>query len=179
MGLDAEWIGAIATLASALVIAVTAIAAFAQIRHIRTSNEITVFLRMIERTDSPEFAAAFAAIDPLRKKLTIDPDLRQRLATENDVEEFRSVGSLLQFMEHLATLVVTGRMSEHLVLAEYADNISDLWDRLGEIIYLRRRVRGPYVGVAFEHLAMRAKHFISGGRMEQLYGRLQKDPQRA
>jgi predicted glycoside hydrolase/deacetylase ChbG (UPF0249 family) len=176
MELTATWVAAIASVVSALVVAVTAIAAFAQIRYIRASNEITVFLRTIERVDSPEFATAFAAIGPLRERLATDPELRLRLSKDDYVEEFRSINTLLQFMEHLATLVVTSRISEHLVFAEYADNIDQLWDQLGDMVYLRRQARGRYVGVAFEHLAMRAKRFVAEGRMDQIYGRLEKDP---
>jgi hypothetical protein len=179
MELDASWVAAIASVASALVVAIAAVAAIAQIRYIRSSNEITVFLRMIERTDSSEFAVAFAAIEPLRRRLATDTDLRDRLKRDERVEELRDIGALLQFMEHLATLVVIGHISERLALAEYADNIVELWDHLGEVVYLRRRARGPFVGAAFEHLAMRARHFIQEGHMAQLYGRLKKDPQYA
>ncbi len=47
------------------------------------------------------------------------------------------------------------------------------------MVYLRRQARGPFVGVAFEHLAMRARQFVKEGHMAQLYGRLKKDPQYA
>ncbi len=117
---------------------------------------------------------AFAAIEPLRQRMAIDTGLRKRLSKDERVDEFRDIGVLLQFMEHLGTLVVTGHISEGLVLAEYADNLDELWDRLGEMVYLRRQAR-----VAFEHLAMRGRQFIKEGHMAQLYGRLKKDPQYA
>ncbi len=89
MQLDASWVGAIASVASAFVVAIAAVAAVAQIRYIRSSNEITVFLRMIERVDSPEFTDAFSAIGPLRQRMAIDTGLRQRLSNDERVE-FRS-----------------------------------------------------------------------------------------
>jgi hypothetical protein len=71
-------------------------------------------------------------------------------------------------MEHLSTLIVTGRLTEQLKLAEYADTIDRLWDRLADTIYLRRAVGGPYAGAAFEHRAMRAKRFLESGKMDRL-----------
>jgi len=175
MGLDANWVAAIASVASAFVVAITAAAAFVQVRHARNSNEITVFLRLVDRLDSLESEAAFAGLDAFVARVNTDAAFRARLIEHDPVEEFRPIASVLQFVEHLSTLVVTGRITEQLVLAEYADNIDELWDALRETIYLRRIAHGPYVGVAFEHLAMRAKRFISSGGMDRLYGRLQKD----
>lgn len=101
MELGASWVAAIASVVSALVVAIASVAAIAQIRYIRSSNEITVYLRMIERADSLEFAAAFAATEPLRQRVATDTDLRLRLSIDERVEEFCDVGALLQLMEHL------------------------------------------------------------------------------
>ncbi|MGH7727268.1 MAG: hypothetical protein ACREM2_00535 [Vulcanimicrobiaceae bacterium] len=44
---------------------------------------------------------------------------------------------------------------------------------------MRRVGLGPYVGAAFEHLAMRAKRYLRAGEMKRLYGRLLHDPRLA
>jgi len=43
-----------ASMASAIIVAITAIAAFLQIRHVRNANEIAVYLRLVDRLDSLE-----------------------------------------------------------------------------------------------------------------------------
>ena len=179
MSVDANWVAAVASVASAFVVAIAAVAAFVQVSHVRNSNEITVFLRMVDRLDSLESEAAFAGVDAFVARVRTDSAFRMRLAQSGTVEEFRPIASVLQFIEHLSTLLVTGRITERLVLAEYADNIEELWDSLRETIYLRRAVRGPHVGAAFEHVAMRSKRFIASGGMDRFYGRLQKDPRMA
>jgi hypothetical protein len=42
-------------------------------------------------------------------------------------------------------------------------------------IVLRREALGPYVGRAFEHLAMRAKTYIDSGAMARDYAALERD----
>ena len=179
MEIDANWVAAIGSVASATVVAITAIAAFLQIRHVRNSNEISVFLKLVERLDSLEAEATFATVEAFAERVRIDVKLRNELARARRVDEFRDIATLLQFMEHVSTLIVTGHLTERLVLAEYADNIDSLWDSLAETIYLRRAVGGPFVGAAFEHLAMRAKRFLESGEMDRLYGRMFKDPRMA
>ena len=43
--MDAAWLGALASLISALIVCATAVAAFAQLRHYRNANDIVVYLR--------------------------------------------------------------------------------------------------------------------------------------
>ena len=178
--MNANWLAAIASLISALVVAITAIAAFVQIRHLRTTNDITVYLRLVDRLDSPAAQIAFESIDAFRERTANDPSFRLALTQRaSPSEEFQEIGYLLRFFEHLSTLGITGGVSEKLVLAEYADNIADIWERLAETVYLRRLASGPHTGAAFEHLAMRAKSYLENGEMDRLYGRLRRDPRMA
>ena len=178
--MDSGWVAAIASVASAVVVAITAVAAFAQIRHVRNANDITVYLRLVDRLDSAEAQAAFASIDPFLERVENEPELRARLAAPGPVGEFNEIASLVSFLEHLSTLILLGGMSERLILAEYADNIEHTWDRLAETIYMRRRaINRPYIAVAFENLAMRSKAFLAEGEMERLYSKLQRDPRMA
>src|SRR5579864_8698906 len=73
--MDASWVAAIAAVASVVIVAVAAIAALLQIRHIRNANEITVYLRLVERLDSPQSRAAFEALGQLLAGLENDPRL--------------------------------------------------------------------------------------------------------
>ena len=61
------------------------------------------------------------------------------------------------------------------MLAEYADTFSDMWDQMRPAIELRRVAFGPYVGRAFEHLAVRAKRHIESGAWDRECAALERD----
>lgn len=82
--MSAEWVTAIATVFTALVIAASAFAAVLQIRHIRSSNQIAVFVEVRERIESADFEAAanirkvanfFESLGAFVKRGVIDADL--------------------------------------------------------------------------------------------------------
>jgi hypothetical protein len=90
-------------------------------------------------------------------------------------EGFREVGEMLRFLEHISVLITVGGVAENLVLAEYADIFVSMWEELRPAIELRRHALGPYVGRAFEHLAMRGKRYIDSGAFERAYAALERD----
>jgi hypothetical protein len=177
--MDPSWVAAIASVASVLIVGIAAIAALLQIRHIRNANDITIYLRLVERLDSPKSRAAFAAIIPFAERLRTDASLRSRLEQPPPVPEFDEIEWLVRFLDTLTMLILAGRVREELTLAEYADDIVRFWDRLAEAVRLRRRGAGPHFGAAFEHLAMRAKVYLESGEMGRFYERLLRDPRTA
>jgi hypothetical protein len=68
--MDPAWVGALASLISALIVCVTAIAAFAQLRQYRNANDIVVYLRLVNLLDAPEVREA------LQKMREVAPLLR-------------------------------------------------------------------------------------------------------
>lgn len=173
--MDASWVAAIAAVASVLIVAIAAIAALLQIRHIRNANEITVYLRLVERLDSAQSRAAFNSMEPLLRQLASDPPLRERLASAEPVPEFDELVALVRFLDNLTMLILEGGVAERLIIAEYADDIVRLWNNLGEVIYLRRRALGVHFGASYEHLAMRAKAYLASGKVDRFYNRLLRD----
>jgi hypothetical protein len=170
--MDSGWVAAIASTASALIVAVTAVAAFLQLRHYRNANDIVVYLRVIDQMDSPEMMearkrAAAAASDPEYQARRLNPAAFP--------EESTSLAPLVRFLEHLSVLVVKGGVAESLILAEYAEVFSSLWDLLRDGIIARRVAYGPHTGRAFEHLAMRSRRYIESGKMQREYDALERD----
>jgi hypothetical protein len=174
--LDSGWAAAVAAIVTALIVAGTAVAAFRQLRHNRNANDIVVYLRLIDFMDSPQTVATRQKLREVAEMLAADPAYRDRL-TKPDMfpEEFRANGEMLRFLEHIAVLVTKGGVAETLVLAEYADTFVEMWEYMRPAILLRRQGFGPYLGRAFEHLAMRAKRYIDSGRMERDYAELERD----
>jgi hypothetical protein len=176
-GLDSGWLAALASLISALIIAVTAIVAFLQLRHFRNANEIIVYLRLIDQMDSPEMLAGRQSVAAVAAKLAADPAYLEQLADPTFIpDDFRNVGTLLRTLEHLSVLVTKGGIAEGLVLAEYADTFVGIWDQLRPAILRRRLAFGPHTGRAFEHLAMRSRRYIDSGEMQREYDALECDP---
>jgi hypothetical protein len=177
---DSGWAAAIAAIVTALIVAGTAVAAFRQLRHNRNANDIVVYLRLIDFMDSPEALQARRAMADIAAKVATDPAFRESLAKADYFPgEFAPIGRMLQFLEHISVLVTKGGVAESLVLAEYADNFVQMWELLRPAIHLRRIAFGNYTSRAFEHLAMRAKHYIDSGAMERDYAALESDPREA
>jgi hypothetical protein len=173
---DSGWAAALAAIITALIVAGTAVVAFRQLRHGRNANDIVVYLRLVDFMDSAEITAARLSLRTIAEKVATDPAYRAAL-TDPTVfpEEFRNVGELLRFLEHICVLVTKGGVAESLVLAEYADTFVATWELMRPAILLRRVAFGPYTGRAFEHLAMRAKRYIDSGGMERDYAALERD----
>jgi hypothetical protein len=176
MNIDSGWVAALATLVSALIIMLTAVIAVRQLRHNRNANDIVVYLRMIDTFDSPEMEAARASIATIGRLIAEDPTYLERLADPAfSPPEFHALGRLLRFLEHISVLITKGGVAEGLVLAEYADNFSAMWETLRPAILRRRIAFGPHTGRAFEHLALRAKRYIDSGEMDREYDALERD----
>lgn len=140
------------------------------------ANDIAIYLRLVERLDSPKSRAAFAVLPSIAERLKIDSALRSRMEQPAPVPEFDEIESLVRFLDTLTMLILAGRVKEELILAEYADDIVRLWNLLVEPIALRRRGEGERLGAAFEHLAMRARDYVASGAMDRFYARLLRDP---
>ena len=173
--MDASWVAAIASVASAFVVGIAALAAVLQIRHIRNANEITIYLHLIDRLESASASEAFQSYEVFAARLRTDRALGERLAQAQPVHEFFQIEALLRFLDGLSILIITGSITERLILMKYADEIVRLWDALAGAVYLRRRGI-PHFASNWEHLAMRAKAALANGDVDRFYERLQRDP---
>ena len=178
--MDSGWVAAISSIASAGIIAVTAIAAFLQLRHFRNANDIVVYLRLIDQMDTAASAEARSLLMPIAQRIAADPDYLRRLQDPTFFpEDFMPIGLLLRSLEHISVLVTKGGIAEHLILAEYAETFVDIWENVYPAVVERRVAFGPHTARAFEHLAMRARHYIDSGTMAREYAALERDPRAA
>jgi hypothetical protein len=176
--MDASWVAAIASAASAFIVGIAAIAAVLQIRHIRNANDIATYLHLVDRLESANAKAPFAGIEEFRRQLESDRELRERMTQLQPVPEFHEIETLLRFLDSLSLLALTGSISERLIHMRYANEIVTLWDQVSEAVYLRRYGWSNFAA-NYEHLAMRAKAYISAGQIDHFYGRLLRDPRMA
>jgi hypothetical protein len=175
--MDSGWVAAVSSLVSVLIIAITAIAAFRQLKHYQNANDIVVYLRLMDQMDSPAMVEARAALAGVARTIETDPVYLERLTDPTFTpDEFRGIGQLLRFLEHISVLVIKGGIAEPLVLAEYADIFVAIWEQMRPAIVQRRIAFGPHTGRAFEHLAVRARRYIESGEMAREYAALERDP---
>jgi hypothetical protein len=173
---DSGWAAALAAIITALIVGGTAIAAFRQLRHGRNANDIVVYLRLIDFMDSPQTVATRQTLRKVAERVASDRAYVETLKDPGSFPtEFTAVGEMLRFLEHISVLVTKGGVAESLVLAEYADTFAEMWDLCRPAIVLRREALGPYLGRAFEHLAMRARRYIDTGAMARDYNGLERD----
>ena len=177
---DSGWAAAAAAIVTALIVAGTAVAAFRQLKHNRNANDIVVYLRLIDFMDAPATMQARRAMAEMADAIANDSEYRENLTRPDFFpDNFAQIARMLQFLEHIAVLVTKGGVAESLVLAEYADTFVAIWELMRPGIHLRRVAFGPYLGRAFEHLAMRAKLYIDSGTMNRDYESLLRDPRDA
>lgn len=171
--MDSSTIGALANVASTLIVAIAAFAALRQMRHNNTANELQLHLHFVNELNSPEMRGEIEWTSEFAQRLK-DPEYREVLARDPAHPDRRRFAKIMQFFERYASLIIVSGLSEHLILYEYAGMIGVVWDNLYPAMSLIKR-RNPYAGRAFEHLAMRARHY----EREQLpreYARLLRDP---
>lgn len=158
--MSADWVTAIATAGTFFVIAASAVAAMLQIRHIRGSNQISVFVEVRERIESPEFEAAshFCQVQ-LPKKLA-DPETRKRLLSFADSEEARDIRKVANFFETLGAFVKRGVIDADLACDIWGSLVLANWDALEPVITNRRAsLRNNRLLENFEYLAVLSKRW--------------------
>lgn len=145
-----------ASLITLVVIIVTAIAAFVQLRHLRAANQLQGLLTVLERVEGADFNHWFDdAKRTLAEKL---PDPAYRRSIEDGTID-RSNNPWLHLgnsYEWVGSLVRRGLIEEDAVMDIYADRIVAAWEITRDAIAIVRRTRDNSVLENFEYLYVRA-----------------------
>jgi hypothetical protein len=144
-----EAVTAVATLASAIVVAVAATAAVLQIRHLRAGNQLQAILRIYDIFNSAEMVAARRyCIDDLPAVLS-DESSRAALAAGTIDPRLLLVGN---FNNELGALVVDGFLDERLVWP-VVPVAARIWKVVEPIALEWRQGREDPVWADFEYIA--------------------------
>jgi hypothetical protein len=145
---NAEWLTAAASVATLLVVAVTAYAALRQIKHLRSGNQVAALLPLAEEYQAPNIQNSMNyVLGSLRSDLN-DPVVRAGVTAVPAEGLARQALPCFNFYESVGALVGAGALDLELVL-RYFLLPSDLWEIGLDYIALSRRSRGPEV---FENL---------------------------
>lgn len=146
-----------ASLLTAAIIAATAIAALVQLRHIRSSNELTAFNEALELWYSPPIQAGFQFIQSDLKQKMQDSRFRHELETEGIVNHATHPDlNVCDFFDNIGVMVTLGMMREDVILHPAAQLIETLWQTMSPTIAIMRRKRGRQLYISLEYLAVRA-----------------------
>ncbi|GAC1420948.1 MAG: hypothetical protein NVSMB64_29850 [Candidatus Velthaea sp.] len=167
MSLTPEWLTAYTSLATLLVVALTAFAALRQIRHLRSGNQVAAVLPLLDQWESLRDSMRYIRTD-LAHDLE-DPEIRMRLSALPRSGPATQALAGVNFYESVGALVVPGTLDLELVL-RYFDLPSDVWEKASRCIAIVRRSGGKEVLEHFEALVQLERKFIAK-RGSSLYPR--------
>lgn len=158
--MSADWVTAIATAGTFVVIAASAAAALVQLRHMRTGNQISAYNECRETMDSREFREALAFIrGELPERLKNQATVKQ-IAAEGLPGEYAGVRLVANLFESMGLFVRTGMMDERIACELWSGIILDTWNTLRPITATARAQRGQGLWVNFEYMAVLATDFF-------------------
>ncbi len=154
-----EWLTAIGTIGTFVVIAASAVAALMQLRHMRGSNQIIALNEVRETIESPAFQAAELFVSELSKRFD-DRAVREELLAPFIPPEFQPVRYVANFFETFGAFVKNGIIDENLACDLWGGVVERNWDALRPVIASRRSRAGtPGLWENFEYLAAIGKKF--------------------
>jgi len=167
LAMSLELLNTVATLATCVIIATTAIVALVQLRHLRASNQIQGQLAINALIQSDQFWDAQMKIEGLSAMLN-DPTFawafRQRLSEELPPEVVamrraaRVVGSNL---ENIGNMIRNGLTEKGLFIEQFGNVVSEAWNLLEPYARVRRQLEeNDAVWEDFEYLTMLSREWM-------------------
>lgn len=154
---SAEYLAAYASIGTFVVIAITAIAAVVQLRHIRSANQLAGFMDLAALWDSDAFQRATRFVhDELPARLQ-NPQYRAELRRpEPDRREHQEL-VVTDMLERSGSYVKYGMIDDEQLLDIIFPFVISMWSSLKEVVALQRvgNQNGELFG-NFEYLAARS-----------------------
>lgn len=156
--MSAEWVTAIATAGTFVVIAASAVAALLQLRHTRGSNQILALTECREKLESDEFQDWREFMTYRLPELMKDPGIQQKLLLPVFPSELRPVGNIANFFESMGAFVRFNIIDRRIACDLWCGVVVGSWNRLAPVIRIRREF-DPGIWENFEYLAVLSEEF--------------------
>jgi hypothetical protein len=156
-----EWLTAIGTMGTFVVISASAVAALLQLRHMRATNQLAAITELFEVFESPAFQDARRFVNRELPQLLEDPENRKLALVRPIPKQFEQARMIFGFFENVGTLVKRGIIDADLLCDLWSPIIIGSWQRLSSWALSSRtahRNEGLYEN--FEYLAVRAQQFM-------------------
>jgi hypothetical protein len=149
----------LATVGTFIVIALTAIAALVQLRHIRRANQLAGLQNIFTMLQDPGVRELVNYVRHDLSERMKEPGFRRELRSIPVDRRKHPEFYLCDIYNHVGSFVRSGLIDESVYLQTDWYNVSLYWELLRESILEGRRSR-PYIFENFEWLAARAQRWI-------------------
>lgn len=163
----AEWITAIGTIGTFIVIAASAIAALLQLRHMRSGNQIAAYNECRETMDAPDFRAALNFIRTDLAERLRDPEVVNDIVRRSLPGEYASIRHVANLFESMGLFVRIGMMDRRIACELWSGIVLDVWTRLRPLTAAARRNGGEGIWINFEYMAALASQYIDSTQGEK------------
>ncbi|HKU66154.1 MAG TPA: hypothetical protein VJP85_00070 [Candidatus Baltobacteraceae bacterium] len=157
--MTAEWVTAIATAGTFIVIAASAVAALLQLRHTRGSNQIVALTECRETLESDEFQNARQFVTDKLPELMKDPEMARSLELPFFPAALRPAGNVANFFESMGAFVRFNIIDRHIACDLWCGVVVSSWNALLPVTRVRRKL-DPGIWENFEYLAVLCEEFI-------------------
>ena len=152
--MSADWVTAVATAGTFVVIAASAAAALLQLRHMRGSNQIIALNECRETLESPEFREAQKFVSYVLPDRLKDPEECKKVARLPFVGEYEAVGTVANFFESMGLFVKSGIIDRRIACDFWAFIVLRNWNALLPVTtYVRETLEAPALWENFEFMA--------------------------
>jgi len=158
--LSYDTINSLTQIGTLIVVAGTAVAAIAQLRHLRASNELEALLTLTEQLRQPDLRHALAFVQFELEERLRDPAFRHELSAIGYIDaRAHPEMDACNWFNQVGTLVKNGLIDERTFLDLFSRLVTYYWNRLEPVIALLRRERGEGQHENFEFLALLAQRW--------------------
>lgn len=178
--MTADWVTALATAGTFVVIAASAAAALIQLRHMRGSNQIAALTECRERLESPEFNAARRFVTYELPKRLADPARWREACVAPFDGEYQSIPTVANFFESLGLFVKHGIIDKNIACDAWSGAVLASWNAMLPLTTYLRSQYGAELWNNFEYLAALSLDYQARAERKSTYPskmkRLPEDP---
>lgn len=157
--MSAEWVTAIATAGTFVVIAASAVAALLQLRHTRGSNQIIALTECRETLESQAFQDARQFIISALPALMEDPEIVKALHAPYFPSELRPISFVANFFESMGAFVRHRIIDKEIACNLWCSVVLTMWNATLPVTRLRREIDDG-IWENFEYLAMISQQYM-------------------
>jgi len=159
-----ETIGIAASIGTFIVIGATAIAAVVQLRHLRTSNQLTGLLNILGRSEDPQFSEWRQETKRIVSEDIADAAFRKSIE-DNTYDRRRAPWlHLYNWYDYIGSLVKQNLVPEEAIMDVFSWVLINDWKDAEDLIAVSRRIGGSGIWENFEYLVVRAREWLESHR---------------
>jgi hypothetical protein len=159
--MSAEWVTAVATAGTFIVIAASAIAALLQLRHMRSGNQIAAYNECRETMDSAPFREALHFIRTKLSERLKDSALCEEIVRGGLAGEYSDIRLVANLFESMGLFVRTGMMDRRIACELWSGIVLSTWNALRPLTAVIRTQISEGVWINFEYMAVMAKRYLN------------------